>query len=70
MYIEQSAQEGVDIIDLPPREINANPDLVRDIHQLGKQVWVFASLGSREELEGIIELGVDGISLDLPEIID
>ncbi len=70
VYIELFAQEGVDIIDLPPREINANPDLVRDVHQLGKQVWVRAVLGSREELEKLIELGVDGIVLDLPEIID
>jgi glycerophosphoryl diester phosphodiesterase len=68
--IELFAQEGVDIIDLPLRDIHRNPDLVRDVHQLGKQVWVLASLGSREELEGIIELGVDGISLDLPELID
>jgi glycerophosphoryl diester phosphodiesterase len=68
--IEQFAQEGVDIIDLPVRDIYANPDLVRDIHQLGKQVWVKAVLGSREELEELVELGVDGIVLGLSKIID
>lgn len=70
VFIELFVQEGVDIIDLQVRDIYANPDLVRDLHQLGKQVWVLAVLGSREELERLIELGVDGISLDLPEIID
>jgi glycerophosphoryl diester phosphodiesterase len=70
VFIEPFAQEGVDIIDLPARKIKANPDLVRDVHQLGKQVWVLAVLGSREELERLIELGVDGIVLDLPELID
>ncbi len=70
VYIELFAQEGVDIIDLRVRDIHRNPDLVRDVHQLGKQVWVLAVLGSREELERLIELGVDGISLDLPEVID
>ncbi len=70
VFIELFVQEGVDIIDLQVRDIYANPDLVRDLHQLGKQVWVLAVLGSREELERLIELGVDGIILDLPEIID
>lgn len=70
VYFELFAQEGVNIIYLHPREIRANPDLVRDVHQLGKQVWVLAVLGFREELETLIELGVDGIILDLPENIE
>jgi glycerophosphoryl diester phosphodiesterase len=70
VFIERFAQGGADIIDLMSREIHGNPDLVRDVHQMGKQVWVLASFGSREELERLIELGVDGIVLDLVDIVE
>jgi glycerophosphoryl diester phosphodiesterase len=70
MAVEPFVQEGVDIIRLWPHWICAEPDLVREVHQLGKAVWVTAGPASREELEELIALGVDGILSDLPEVMN
>lgn len=68
--IEPFAQAGVDIIRLWPKWIYANPNLVQKVHQLGKPVWTTAGAASREELEKLIRLGVNGILSDLPEVMN
>lgn len=68
--IEPFAQAGVDIIRLWPKWIYANPGLVKKVHQLGKPVWTTANDASREELEKLIKLGVNGILSDLPEVMN
>jgi glycerophosphoryl diester phosphodiesterase len=67
--IEPFAQAGVDIIRLWPKWIYANPALVAKVHQLGKPVWTTANDAPREELEKLIELRVNGILSDLPEVM-
>jgi glycerophosphoryl diester phosphodiesterase len=43
---------------------------VKKVHQLGKPVWTTANDASREELEKLIKLGVNGILSDLPEVMN
>lgn len=68
--IDQFAQAGIDIIRLWPRWIYTNPDLVKKIHQLGMPVWTTAGRAPREALQELIELGVNGILSDLPEVMN
>jgi glycerophosphoryl diester phosphodiesterase len=70
-FIEQFVQEvDVDIIRLKPGWIYAHPDLVTKVHRLNKPVWVTAQTRPREDLEKLIELGVDGIFSSLPEVMN
>jgi glycerophosphoryl diester phosphodiesterase len=67
--IESFVAAGVDIIRLWPDWIKADPGLVGRVHALGRPVWVTAGDASREELEKLISLGVDGILSDFPEMM-
>jgi glycerophosphoryl diester phosphodiesterase len=60
-------EAGVDIIRLWPDWILADPELIEEVHALGKPVWTTAGNAPREELDALIRLGVDGILTDLPE---
>ncbi len=64
------AQMGADIIRLWPQWIQGKPELVDQVHQLGKLVWVTAGDASRDELEQLIRLGVDGILSDRPAVMN
>jgi glycerophosphoryl diester phosphodiesterase len=66
--IEAFAAAGVDIIRLWPRWIQADPTLVGRVHRLGRSVWTTAGPAPREELVQLIQLGVNGILTDLPEL--
>jgi glycerophosphoryl diester phosphodiesterase len=68
--IEPFVQAGVDIIRLWPKWIHDDPNLVTKVHQLGKSVWTTAGDASRQELESLIKLGVNGILSDVPELMD
>jgi glycerophosphoryl diester phosphodiesterase len=67
--IKDFIQAGVDIIRLWPGWIKDNKDLVKQVQQLGKPVWVTAGDASRKELEELIQRGVNGILCDAPEIL-
>jgi len=63
------AQTGADIIRLWPQWIQGKPDLVDQVHQLGKLAWVTAGNASHAELEQLIRWGVDGILSDRPGVM-
>lgn len=67
--IEAFSAAGVDLIRLWPQWIDADPDLVRRVHALGRPVWVTAGTQPKDELQTLIRRGVDGILTDLPEIL-
>lgn len=68
--VEPFVRAGVDIIRLWPAWIHADPDLVKRVHQLGRPVWTTAGAASRDELERLIKLGVNGILSDLPALMN
>ena len=61
--------QGVDIIRLWPRWIQADKEIVGRIQGLGKPVWTTASEAPREVLEELIRSGVNGILSDYPEVL-
>lgn len=61
---------GVDIIRLWPEWIYANPALVGRVHELGRQVWATAGDAPSAELEKLVRLGVRGILVDQPEVMN
>lgn len=63
-------QAGADIIRLWPEWIYANPGLVGSVHELGKQVWTTAGDAPRSELEKLVRLGVRGILVDQPAVMN
>jgi glycerophosphoryl diester phosphodiesterase len=63
-------QAGADIIRLWPEWIYANPALVGRVHELGRQVWTTAGDAPREELEKLVRLGVRGILVDQPAVMN
>ena len=63
-------QGGADIIRLWPEWIYANPALVGKVHELGRQVWTTAGDAPRVELEKLVRLGVRGILVDQPEVMN
>jgi glycerophosphoryl diester phosphodiesterase len=63
-------QGGADIIRLWPEWIYANPALVAKVHELGRQVWTTAGDAPRVELEKLVRLGVRGILVDQPEVMN
>lgn len=65
--IETFAAAGAGIIRLWPEWMAAYPGLVDRVHRLGKPVWVTAGDASRDELERLIEQGVDGILSNRPD---
>lgn len=67
--IEPFAWAGVDIIRLWPEWIHKDPGLIKRVHQLGKPVWTTAGSASCEELETLIQLGVNGILSDTPSLV-
>lgn len=67
--IELFVKMGADIIRLWPKWIYANPGLVDKVHRLNKSVWATTGDASRDELEKLIKLGVDGIISDRPEVM-
>jgi glycerophosphoryl diester phosphodiesterase len=68
--VEPFVDAGVDIIRLWPDWIHDDPDLVGRVHDLGKPVWTTAGTSSRHELDELIEMGVNGILTDLPELMN
>ena len=67
--IEKFAEAGVDIIRLWSWWLFLYPDLIKEARQLQKPVWVTAGGASRQDLERLISLGVDGIITDHPDIM-
>jgi glycerophosphoryl diester phosphodiesterase len=67
--IEAFVPAGVDIIRLWPDWIHRDPGLVKKVQALGKPVWTTAGDASRDELERLIKLGVNGILSDSPAVI-
>jgi len=63
-------QAGADIIRLWPEWIYANPGLVGSVHELGKHVWTTAGDAPRSELEKLVQLGVRGILVDQPAVMN
>jgi glycerophosphoryl diester phosphodiesterase len=63
-------QAGADIIRLWPEWIYANPALVTRVHELGRQAWTIAGDAPRLELEKLIRLGVRGILVDRPAVLN
>ncbi len=63
-------QGGADIIRLWPEWIYASPALVGTVHELGRQVWTTAGDAPAVELEKLVRLGVRGILVDQPEVMD
>ena len=63
-------QAGADIIRLWPELIHADPGLVSRVRQLGKPVWTTAGDAPREELQKLITLGVSGILVDQPAVMN
>ena len=68
--IEPFIEAGVDIIRLWPKWIHNDPSLIQRVHQLGNPVWTTAGNASREELETLIQLGVNGILSDNPKLMN
>jgi len=62
--IEAFVNAGVDIIRLWPKWIYADEKLIQKVHLYGKSVWTTAGDIQRDELENLINLGVNGILLD------
>lgn len=82
--IEEFVQAGADIIRLWPQWILASQDtppgqspLVQRLHGLGKPAWATADTlygdispdHPREDLTGLVRLGIDGIITNLPELL-
>jgi len=67
--VEPFVDAGVDIIRLWPEWIYAEKDLVNWVHELGRPVWTTAGDAQRDELEDLIELGVNGILSDSPKLL-
>jgi glycerophosphoryl diester phosphodiesterase len=63
-------QAGADIIRLWPEWIYANPALITRVHELGRQAWTIAGDAPRLELEKLIRLGVRGILVDQPAVMN
>lgn len=63
-------QAGADIVRLWPEWIHADPGLVSRVRQLGKLVWTTAGDAPREELQKLIALGVSGILVDQPAVMN
>jgi glycerophosphoryl diester phosphodiesterase len=63
-------EAGADIIRLWPEWIYANPALVTRVHELGRQAWTIAGDAPRLELEKLVRLGVRGILVDRPEVMN
>ncbi|MBZ0257580.1 hypothetical protein K8I31_16055 [bacterium] len=68
--IEPFVQAGADIIRLWPEWIHNDPSLIQRVHKLGHPVWTTAGNASREELETLIKLGVNGILSDNPKLMN
>lgn len=68
--IEPFVRAGVDIIRLWPEWIRKNPGVIERVHRLGKPVWTTAGSASCEELEALIQLGVNGILSDIPSLVN
>lgn len=67
--IQPFVQAGADIIRLWPEWIEADPGLIGRVHKSGKPVWALTGDAPREELEKLVQLGVDGIISDLPDVM-
>lgn len=63
-------QGGADIIRLWPEWIYASPGLVGKVHELGRQVWTTAGDAPRVELAKLVRLGIRGILVDQPEVMN
>jgi len=68
-YTKKFVEADADIIRLWLKWIRLYPPLIEQVHQFGKPVWVTAGPAGREELAGLITLGVDGILTDLPDVL-
>lgn len=64
--IDSFVRAGIDIIRLWPKWIVADPQLIATVHHLGKHVWVTTGDAPRDELLGLVKLGVNGVISDLP----
>jgi glycerophosphoryl diester phosphodiesterase len=67
--IEAFVANGIDIIRLWPKWINADPKLVKKCHELNKPVWSTVNDDPREKIEKLIGHGVNGILSDLPDVM-
>ena len=66
---KEFVEAGADIIRLWPKWIRLFPQLIEQVHQLGKPVWVTAGSAGREQLSELIALNVDGILTDQPDVL-
>ena len=62
-------EAGADIIRLWPKWIRLFPQLIEQVHQFGKPVWVTAGPAGREELAELIALNINGILTDQPDVL-
>ncbi len=66
---EDFIKAGVDIIRLWPKWIKNNPDLIGQIHNLGKPVWSTCTSPSADEHQYLIDAGINGIITDYPQLL-
>jgi len=62
-------EAGVDIVRLWPKWIKNNPDLIWQIHNLGKPVWSTCTSPSADEHQYLIDAGINGIITDYPQLL-
>jgi glycerophosphoryl diester phosphodiesterase len=67
--IEAFLDAGADLIRLWPEWIRDDPGLVAKIHARGRPVWTTAGAADLAELKGLVQLGVNGILADSPELL-
>jgi glycerophosphoryl diester phosphodiesterase len=68
--IEPFVLAGVDIVRVRPEWIHQDPNLTEKLHKAGKPVWTTAGDAPREELKRLMDLGVNGIISDRPELMN
>lgn len=66
--IDAYVEAGAGIIRLWPEWIQADPSLIAKVQARGHPVWVTAGQANKETLEALVQMGVDGILSDFPEL--
>jgi hypothetical protein len=63
-------QAGVDVVRLRPEWIYGDPSLIEKLHKARNPVWTTAGDAPREHSNDSIDLGVNGIISDRPELMN
>jgi len=66
---EDFINAGVDIIRFWPDWIEADSNLINEIHNMGKPVWTTCTSASIEDHQALIGSGVNGIITDYPQLL-